>query len=138
MGRLTGMALQVRGVHHITLTVSDVARSTQFYEKILGVTAFPGDNQQRCMSCGNFLLALQLPSKYGRPNDRFDENRLGLDHLALAVESRAQLETLITTLAELGARTAGIEFDPDGQGEYVCFRDPDNIQVEFYVGDYEG
>jgi catechol 2,3-dioxygenase-like lactoylglutathione lyase family enzyme len=31
------MALQIRGVHHIVLTVSDVDRSTQFYEKVLGV-----------------------------------------------------------------------------------------------------
>jgi catechol 2,3-dioxygenase-like lactoylglutathione lyase family enzyme len=37
------MALQIRGVHHIVLTVSDVARSASFYEKVLGVKAFPGD-----------------------------------------------------------------------------------------------
>jgi len=132
------MALQIRGVRHITLTVSDVARSTAFYEKVFGVRAFPGDHHARCMSYGSFLLGLQLPPKRGFPNDRFDENRLGLDHLAFAVESRQQLEDLVRVLAELGAPTAGIEFDPDGQGEYVCFRDPDNVQVEFYVGDYEG
>ena len=32
--------------------------------------------------------------------------------------------------------TAGIEFDPGGKRDYVCFRDRDNIQVKFYVGDY--
>ena len=47
-----------------------------------------------------------------------------------------QLNDLIALLGELGVTTAGIEFDPDGQSDYVCFRDPDNIQVEFYVGDY--
>ena len=47
-----------------------------------------------------------------------------------------QLNDLIALLRELGVTTAGIEFDPDGQSDYVCFRDPDNIQVEFYVGDY--
>lgn len=31
------MALQIRGVHHIVLTVSDPNRSAEFYEKILGV-----------------------------------------------------------------------------------------------------
>lgn len=51
--------------------------------------------------------------------------------------SREQLESLLVVLDELGVKTAGIEFDPDGKQEYVCFRDPDNIQVEFYIGDYE-
>lgn len=131
------MALQIRGVHHIVLTVSDVERSAAFYEKVLGVKAFPGDDRVRCISGGVFLLCLQRPPKQGLPNDRFDENRVGLDHVGFAVESRQQLEDLLAVLEELGVSTAGIEFDPDGEGEYVCFRDSDNIQVEFYVGDYE-
>ena len=131
------MALQIRGVHHIILTVTDVERSTAFYEKVLGVEAFPGDDRVRCLSCKSFLFCLQRSPEQGLPNDRFDENRVGLDHIGFAVESRRQLEDLLEVLRELHVSTAGIEFDPDGQGEYVCFRDPDNIQIEFYVGDYE-
>lgn len=131
------MALQIRGVHHIVLTVTDVEKSTAFYEKILGVQAFPGDDRVRCISGKIFLLCLQRPPRQGLPNDRFDENRVGLDHLGFAVETRKQLEDLLAVLEELKVPTAGIEFDPDGQGEYVCFRDPDNVQIEFYVGDYE-
>lgn len=52
---------------------------------------------------------------------------------AIALLHRAQSSV---RLSELGIATAGIEFDPDGQSEYVCFRDPDKIPVEFYVGDY--
>ena len=81
-------------------------------------------------------MCFQRPPKQAIPNDRFDENRLGLDHVGLAVESHQQLNDLIAMLGESGVATAGIEFDPDGQSDYVCFRDPDNIQVEFYVGDY--
>ena len=69
------------------------------------------------------------------PGDRFDENRQGLDHLAFAVSSRADLEEMVVRLKEMGVDTAGIEFDPDGQSEYVCFRDPDNIQVEVYLAE---
>lgn len=130
------MALQIRGVHHIVLTVSEPNRSAEFYEKILGVKAFSGDPQVRCISCGNFLLCFQRPPKQALLDDRFDENRLGLDHIGFAVESHQQLHNLLVVLQELGVTTAGIEFDPDGQSNYVCFRDPDNIQVEFYVGDY--
>jgi glyoxylase I family protein len=132
------MALQIQGIHHLVLTVSDPARSATFYEKVLGVKAFPGDEKVRCISCESFLLCFQRPPKQGLPNDRFDENRLGLDHIGFSVKSRQQLEDLLIALQELGVTTAGIELDPDGEGEYVCFRDPDNIQVEFYVGEYEG
>ena len=130
------MPLQIRGIHHLVLTVSDPARSATFYERVLGVKAFPGDEKVRCISCETFLLCFQRPPQQGLPNDRFDENRLGLDHVGFSVASRQQLEDLLTVLQALEVPTAGIEFDPDGEGEYVCFRDPDNIQVEFYVGDY--
>lgn len=130
------MMLQIRGIHHVVLTVSDPTRSAAFYEKVLGVNAFPGDQMVQCISCGSFLLCLQRPSNRPLPNDRFDENRLGLDHIGFSVGSRQQLVDLLVVLHELGVATAGIEFDPDGEGEYVAFRDPDNIQVEFYVGDY--
>lgn len=132
------MSLQIRGIHHVVLTVSNPAESAAFYEKILGVKAFPGTEMVTCVSCASFLLCFQRPPHRDLPNDRFDENRLGLDHIGFSVASRKQLEDLLLALNELGVTTAGIEFDPDGEGEYVCFRDPDNIQIEFYVGDYQG
>jgi len=130
------MTLQIRAVHHIVLTVSDPNRSAGFYEKIFGARASPENPKVRWISCGNFLLCFQRPPMQALPNDRFNENRLGLDHIGFSVESRQQLHDLLAILDELGISTAGIEFDPDGKSDYVCFRDPDNIQIEFYVGDY--
>ena len=129
------MEKQIRGLHHIVLIVSDLERSSAFYERILGIKS-GGNDVARWISCGSFLLAFQLPPHNPLPNDRFDENRIGLDHIGFSVDGRGKLEDLLVVLKELGVPTAGIEFDPDGQEEYVCFRDPDNIQVEFYVGDY--
>ena len=131
------MSLKIRGVHHIVLTVSDVDRSTKFYEKVLGVESNWGNERVRCIPCKTFLLCLQLPPKQSIPNDLFDENRVGLDHIGFSVASREKLESLLIVLDELGIKTAGIEFDPDGNEEYVYFRDPANIQVEFYVGEYK-
>jgi glyoxylase I family protein len=130
------MTLQIRGIHHVVLTVSDPAKSAAFYEKVLGVKADFATETVHCIPCGTFLFCLQRPPQQALPGDRFDENRLGLDHIGFSVESRRQLEDLLLTLQDLGVTTAGIEFDPDGRSDYVCFRDPDDIQVEFYVGDY--
>jgi len=130
------MALQIRGVHHIVLTVSDPKRSAAFYERVLGKKSDFGNESVVCIPCSNFLLCLARPPIQGLPDDRFDENRVGLDHIGFAVESHQQLNDLLEVLQELNVTTAGIEFDPDGKSDYVCFRDPDNIQVEFYIGDY--
>ena len=123
-------------MHHIILIVADPDRSDAFYRRILGVEIGGGNENIRWISCDTFLLAFQRAPHKPIPNDRFDENRVGLDHFAFAVDSRKQLEDLLILLKEMNIPTAGIEFDPDGKEEYVCFRDPDNIQLEFYVGDY--
>jgi len=84
------MSLQIRGVHHIVLTVSDVDRSTKFYEKVLGVESDWWNKRVGCIPCKTFLLCLQRHPKQAFPNDRFEENRVGLDHIGFSVASREQ------------------------------------------------
>ena len=60
--------------------------------------------------------------------DRFDENRVGLDHLAFAVRDRADLDSAARHLDDLG-----IDHEPvkDVGVMYILeFRDPDNIALE--------
>ena len=63
--------------------------------------------------------------------DGFDEFRTGLDHLALGVASRAEL-----TAWEDELERRGITYTPAAEtpiGTVVVFRDPDNIQLEFWL-----
>jgi catechol 2,3-dioxygenase-like lactoylglutathione lyase family enzyme len=63
--------------------------------------------------------------------DRFDEFRTGLDHLALAVESRSELESW-----ERELERRGVPFTPIAEtpiGSVIVFRDPDHIQLEFWL-----
>jgi catechol 2,3-dioxygenase-like lactoylglutathione lyase family enzyme len=108
------MALQIHGIHHIVLTASEPERSARFYEKILGVKANFVTETVQCIPCGSFLLCQQRPSIKALPGNRFDENRLGLDHIGFSVASRRQLEDLLLVLDGLNVVTAGIEYDPDG------------------------
>ena len=117
------------------LTFSDVDRSTKFYERVLGVEPDWGNECVGCIPCKTFLLCLQRHPKQAFPNDRFEENRVCVDHIGFSVSSKEQLESLLVVRDELGIETAGTEFDPDGKEEYVCFRDPVNIQAGFYVWD---
>lgn len=127
--------LPIRGVHPIVLTVADPNRSARCCKRLLGAPASRENPTVRWISGGIFLLCFQRPPHQALPNDRFVENRLGLDHVGFAVASQAELHALLAVLKEPGVPTAEIEFDPDGQRGYGCIRDPDNIQVEFYVGD---
>jgi glyoxylase I family protein len=55
---------------------------------------------------------------------------VGLDHLAIGVSSRAELEQLAEVLRGNGV-AADLHHDPLGPA-VVSFRDPDNIQWEFF------
>ena len=69
-----------------------------------------------------------LRSDGGTP---FDEFRVGLDHFAFGVEDRAALEHWERELARLS-----IPFTPIAEtpiGSVIVFRDPDNIQLEFWL-----
>jgi catechol-2,3-dioxygenase len=61
----------------------------------------------------------------------FDEHRLGLDHIAIGWASRDELEAWLTRLDELGISHGDIVDAFYGSG--LALRDPDNIQLEFFV-----
>ena len=61
----------------------------------------------------------------------FSEFRVGLDHLALAVESRDELEKWVGHLDECGVPHSRISDTPDAS--VLVFRDPDNIQLELFA-----
>jgi catechol 2,3-dioxygenase-like lactoylglutathione lyase family enzyme len=120
------------GFHHITLNVTDLSRARAFYEGVPGLTVdqdFPGQKLRlRIGETGRLVLRPPLPGT--PPGDRFTERRVGLDHLAIGVSSRAELEQLAEALRRNGV-AADLHHDPLGPA-MVSFRDPDNIQWEFF------
>ena len=63
--------------------------------------------------------------------DQFDEDRVGLDHVSFAVDSRSHLEEMADVLDGLGVRHAGVK--DIGAGYILEFRDPDNIALELFA-----
>jgi catechol 2,3-dioxygenase-like lactoylglutathione lyase family enzyme len=121
----------VSGFHHVTLNVTDLPRARAFYEGILGFEVdqdFPGYKLR--VRVGTSAARLVLCPPPGRVDaDRFSEYRIGLDHLSFGA-SRADIDQLAAALAAAGVRA---DLGQDALGPAVlCFRDPDNIALEFF------
>ena len=123
--------LVVSGFHHVTLNVTDLPRAREFYEGVLGfevVQDFPG--RKLSLRVGESRARLVLCPPPGVPDrDRFSEYQIGLDHVAFGA-SRADLDRLAAALSVAGV-TSDLHYDPVGPA-VLSFRDPDNIQLEFF------
>ena len=129
-------------IHHLRLTVTDVERSRQFYTSLLGfevaVESPPAGDPAAAetfkvlfggivMIRGNLVLGLRPVAPAG---DRFDPDRVGLDHLSFSVASHADLERAATLLDEQGVRRGQITGLPSFGIDVLPFEDPDGVQLE--------
>ena len=117
------------------MTVRDADRSARFYSDLLGMQeVMAGDDDTvkfRVLMCPSSGWVLGVREYAAGAGDEFDELRTGLDHFAFGVANRAELEAWE---GELAAR--GVEYSPIAEtpiGSVIVFRDPDNIQLEFWL-----
>lgn len=121
---------------HFDLSVTDVEKSANWYCEVLGLTrARRADLDNRIMivlaheATGLIIGLIQHHDTVG---NRFDEHRPGLDHVGFAVADRAELDEWQAKLEKLGVEHSPVGDSPSGSGAALVFRDPDNIQLEFW------
>jgi glyoxylase I family protein len=122
--------METPGLNHIILTISDVARSRTFYGGLLGFILIDIADGFSFTSGG--VAFFFFPSNRPLPDDRFNEFRIGLDHLSFTAPSKGALHVLADKLKASGVETQGVEQYHTGN-LYVAFRDPDNIQLEYWL-----
>lgn len=133
----------VTGLHHISVTVTDLEASLDWYQRLLGADRVPMKFPHfGCEDTGYAELLIEprsgvlvgLHTNTGNDGAAFDEARTGLDHVALNVATRQDLEAWTAWLEELGIEHSGIrECHVPFEFATVVFRDPDNIQLELFV-----
>lgn len=126
-------ALQARilGMSHIALTVDDLPAAVEFWSQAMGFEK-AGETSQYC-------LLLERTSSIGlavATHDHddalpFDHRRVGLDHLAFAVEDLAGLVAWADRLDGNGVEHSGI-VNSDA-GHHLNLTAPDGVPIELFV-----
>ena len=127
------MTLNANGLSHLGLRVTDLARAKRFYVDTLGGQLVREIDGAVLINVYGMLIGLYGADKRSPRYDRFDPFRVGLDHLALAVEDTGLLEDLQRDLDAAGVRNHGVEEDPEAHDKYISFYDPDGIAWELYA-----
>lgn len=133
----------ITGIHHLSVTVRDIEASAGWYQRLLGAQRVPmtfPHYEREETGYGVLLLeprsglAIGLHTNTGNNGAEFDEAQTGLDHVGFHVSSRSELEAWTNWLDALGIPHSGIR---TGQEPFpyatLVFRDPDNIQLEFFA-----
>jgi catechol 2,3-dioxygenase-like lactoylglutathione lyase family enzyme len=102
---------QAKGLHHIALDVTDVARSNDFYGKHLGLKVIRGDENASFLGADReFFLTL------------FQGEQPGLNHYCYAIDDYHADDAM--------ERLAAAKLRPRREGNRVYFPDPDGITVQ--------
>ncbi len=119
-------------IEHIVLVIKDLKRSKEFYSKIFGKPEY-SDKYSFMFIIGETKLFLCLPYRKMPENDRFNPNRIGLEHLAFGVKSLKLLKDIEKHLNNKVIRNSGIHIDKHSKKEKIWFDDPDGIRLEFFL-----
>ena len=127
------MSLLTGGLHHLTIRTTDLARAKRFYVETLGFQAVRERNGSVLLNAHGTLFGVLGAAPETSPEDRFDPFRVGLDHLALAVDNAESLHELKQQLDAAGVRNNGVQDDTRTGARYIAFYDPDGIAWELYA-----
>jgi glyoxylase I family protein len=128
----------ITGRVEVNLTVRDPDRSAAWYSELLGMrtrydhASDDGRLRYICLVEPSSSLVLCLVGHADNPGEPFTELRTGLDHLEFLVASRDDLDHWAERLDHLGVAHSGVKVLDYTANAMITFRDPDNIQLEFF------
>jgi catechol 2,3-dioxygenase-like lactoylglutathione lyase family enzyme len=127
-------AMEINGIAHVMLTVSDFEACLPFYDRLLpflGLTPVLRTDEMLYCVGGRTAVGIVRGDASHR-DERFVQRRVGLHHVCFRARERGDVDALHAFLVELGATI--VHAPEDGMwapGYYsVLFEDPDGIRLE--------
>lgn len=131
------MEIEVLGIDHVYVTVSDLERSQRFYDRVMAALDFR--KVARPLAGGDlhvhyFNRQLQLTLRPARTDaaHAHDPYSPGLHHLCFRVAEPAVVDALAQELERRGVRATPPRLYPEYHEDYYAtfFEDPDGIRLE--------
>lgn len=126
--------MEINGIAHIQLTVSDFDAALAFYEKLLpflGLTpVMQYDGFYYCVGARTGVAISRADEEHR--GERFVQRRVGLHHVCFRARERADVDALYAFLLGNAVKIVHApEEAPWAPGYYsVLFEDPDGIRLE--------
>jgi catechol 2,3-dioxygenase-like lactoylglutathione lyase family enzyme len=126
--------MEINGLAHVMLTVSDFDACLPFYEELLAFlglrTVFKLDGMLYCVGGRTAIGIVRAEDRYR--DERFVQLRVGLHHVCFRARERADVDRLHEFLVARGATIVHPpEEGPWAPGYYsVLFEDPGGIRLE--------
>ena len=126
--------MEINGIAHVQLTVSDFEAALPFYERLLVVLGMtPVMRQDGFFYCvgGRTGVAIS-PAAEEHWGEKFVQKRVGLHHVCFRARERSDVDAVYALLLEMGASIVHPPEDgPWAPGYYsVLFEDPSGIRLE--------
>ena len=129
------MTVEVIGIDHVYLSVSDMAAAESFYDAVMlqvlgyrkGESVIAGDAHVHYYN-RQFGFSLR-PARSGVTHDPYAP---GLHHFCFRVEDNAAVDQVAGELAALGITCTEPDYYPQYAADYyaVFFEDPDGVRLE--------
>ena len=114
----------------VRLQVSDLERSVQFYERVVGLRVITrGEDTVRLGPHGDDRAIVEL-RRYASARPVPPRGLLGLYHFAILLPDRAALGRFVAHLADIGVRAGMADH---AVSEAVYLTDPDGLGIEVYA-----
>jgi catechol 2,3-dioxygenase-like lactoylglutathione lyase family enzyme len=126
--------MEINGVAHVMLTVSNFEACFPFYEKLLAYLGLkPVMRSEDLLYCvgGRTAVGIMRGDDSYRA-EKFQQRRVGLHHVCLRARHRDDVDEIYGFLRKIGAKIVHAPEDgPWAPGYYsVLFEDPDGIRLE--------
>jgi len=124
----------ISGIAHVQLSVSSMARSVPFYEKLLHslemITLRNTPDYFYCIGGRTGIGISPIDPQF--KDQPFHQRRAGLHHLCFRAKSREDVDAIYQTAMELKAKIIRAPTESGWAPGYysVLFEDPDGIRIE--------